>query len=71
MPWCTTEADSRARVRGPGQGPRDRYGQSDGRRAAERFLARYNEIGGLRPGDYATVTRNASYIGLLLAAGRE
>lgn len=44
------------------------YGQTDGRRAAERFLERYNEIGSLRPGDYARVTRNASYyIGLLLA----
>ncbi len=42
-------------------------GQSDGRRAAERFLARYNVTGSLRPGDYAGVTRNASYyIGLLL-----
>ncbi len=43
------------------------YGQSDGRKAAERFLARYNETGSLRPGDYADVSRNASYfIGLLL-----
>jgi hypothetical protein len=43
------------------------YGQSDGRKAAERFLARYNESGSLRPGDYADVTRNASYfIGMLL-----
>lgn len=43
------------------------YGQSDGRKAAERFLARYNEIRSLRPGDYADVTRNASYfVGLLL-----
>jgi hypothetical protein len=42
------------------------YGQSDGRKAAERFLARYNESGSLRPGDYADVTRNASYyIGML------
>ena len=42
------------------------YGQSDGRKAAERFLRRYNEIGSMRPGDYAGVTRNASYfIGLL------
>jgi len=42
------------------------YGQSDGRKAAERFVARYNEIGSMRPGDYAGVTRNASYfIGLL------
>ena len=44
-------------------------GQSDGRMAAERFVARYNEIGSLRPGHYSKVTRNASYfIGLLLAA---
>jgi len=43
------------------------YGQSDGRKAAERFLARYSENGSLRPGDYADVTRNASYfVGLLL-----
>lgn len=43
------------------------YGQSDGRKAAERFLARYNESGSLRPGDYGGVTRNASYfIGMLL-----
>lgn len=45
------------------------YGQSDGRRAAERFVERYNETGSVRPGDYAAVTRNASYfIGLMLAA---
>ena len=37
------------------------YGQSDGRRAAERFLVRYNEIGSFRPGDYSDVSRNASY----------
>lgn len=42
-------------------------GQSDGRRAAERFLERYNASASLRPGDYADVTRNASYfIGMLL-----
>ena len=42
------------------------YGQSDGRKAAERFLAQYNESGSLRPGDYGAVTRNASYfIGML------
>jgi hypothetical protein len=42
------------------------YSQSDGRKAAERFLERFNAIGSLRPGDYADVTRNASYfIGLL------
>ncbi len=37
------------------------YGQSDGRKAAERFLARYNETVSLRPGDYSDVTRNASH----------
>jgi hypothetical protein len=43
------------------------YGQSDGRKAGERFLVLYNATGSLRPGDYADVTRNASYfIGLLL-----
>ncbi len=42
------------------------YGQSDGRKAAERFLARYNEIGSIRPGDYADVTRNASYYVVLV-----
>jgi len=45
------------------------WGQADGRKAMERFVARYNETGSLRPGDYAGVTRNASYfIGLLVAA---
>lgn len=48
------------------------YGQSDGRKAAEKFLARYNEIGSLRPGDYADVTRNASYfIGMLMQGSGE
>ena len=41
-------------------------GRSDGRAAAERFLARYNETGSLRPGDYAGITRNASYFVALL-----
>jgi hypothetical protein len=46
------------------------YGQSDGRRAHERFVERYNETGSLRPSDYAKVSRNATYlIGLLIAAG--
>ncbi|HYO42097.1 MAG TPA: hypothetical protein VES19_02760 [Candidatus Limnocylindrales bacterium] len=46
-------------------------GQSDGRKAAERFVARYNETGSLRPGDYADICRNASYlVGMLLADGR-
>jgi hypothetical protein len=45
------------------------YSQTDGRKAAERFVERYNELGSLRPRDYASVTRNASYyIGLLIAA---
>jgi hypothetical protein len=44
-------------------------GQSDGRKAAERFLDRYNATGSMRPADYADVTRNASYlIGMLMAA---
>jgi hypothetical protein len=43
------------------------YGQTDGRKAAERFLARYNELGSLRPSDYAKVTRNSSYYVALLA----
>jgi len=46
-------------------------GQSDGRKAAERFLARFNATGSLRPGDYADISRNASYlIGLMIEAGR-
>ena len=41
-------------------------GRSDGRKAAERFLERYNATGSHRPSDYADVTRNASYfIGML------
>ena len=43
-------------------------GQTDGRAAHERFVARYNEIGSPRPGDYARVTRNASYLLALIAA---
>jgi hypothetical protein len=45
-------------------------GQSDGRKAQERFLARYLETRSLRPSDYADVSRNASYlIGLLVRDG--
>ena len=45
------------------------YGQADGRPPVERFIERYNKTGSLRPGDYAGLTRNASYlIGLLLHA---
>jgi hypothetical protein len=44
-------------------------GRSDGRKAAERFLDRYNATGSLRPADYGDLTRNASYfIGMLMAA---
>ena len=46
------------------------FGQSDGRKAAEAFVARYNETGSLRPGDYGDVTRNASYFVGLVLAGR-
>jgi hypothetical protein len=38
------------------------YGQADGRPPVERFIERYNETGSLRPGDYAGLTRNASYL---------
>ena len=37
-------------------------GQSDGRRAPERSLERYNAIGSPRPGDYGDGTRNAFYL---------
>lgn len=44
-------------------------GQSDGRRAGERFVAHWNATGSIRPADYARITRNASYyIGLVTAA---
>jgi len=44
-------------------------GRSDGPKAARRFVERYAVTGSLRPGDYADITRNASYfIGMLLAA---
>jgi len=46
------------------------YGQSDGRKAAEAFLERYNRTGSLRPGDYSNVTRNASYFVGLIRADR-
>jgi hypothetical protein len=43
-------------------------GRSDGRKAAERFLERYNATGSRRPSDYGGVTRNASYFLGMLAA---
>ena len=47
-------------------------GQSDGRKAAERFVERFNRTGSLRPGDYSDVTRNASYyVGLVARARRD
>src|SRR5437763_1640496 len=42
-------------------------GRSDGRRAAERFVKRYNELHSLRPRDYQDVTRNSSYLVAMLA----
>ncbi len=47
------------------------YGQSDGRKAAERFLERYNQTHSHRPGDYGDVTRNASYLIGLIQASEE
>lgn len=38
------------------------HGRSDGRRAADRFLERFNETNSHRPKDYQDVTRNASYL---------
>jgi hypothetical protein len=41
-------------------------GRSDGRKAAERFVERFNETRSIRPRDYQDVTRNASYyVGLV------
>lgn len=46
-------------------------GRSDGRKAAERVVERFNQTGSLRPADYGDVTRNASYfIRLLEIASR-
>ena len=46
-------------------------GRSDELKAAARFLDRYNTTRSLRPGDYADITRNGSYlVGLLMVAGR-
>jgi hypothetical protein len=42
------------------------WGQTEGRKAHQRFVERYNETASLRPRDYSDVSRNASYlIGLL------
>lgn len=41
-------------------------GRSDGRKAVERFLERYNQTGSLRQADYKDVTRNGSYLVALL-----
>ena len=42
------------------------WGQTDGRKAHQRFVERFNETGSLVPRDYRDATRSASYlIGLL------
>ena len=41
-------------------------GRSDGRRAAEQFLVRFNEIHSYRPSDYKDVTRNGSYFVVMM-----
>jgi hypothetical protein len=41
-------------------------GRSDGRTATERFLERFNETGSLTPRDYQGLTRNASYLVILV-----
>ncbi len=47
-------------------------GRSDGRRAGERFVERWNTTGSVRPADYAKITRNTSYyLGLVLAEDEE
>jgi hypothetical protein len=44
-------------------------GQSDGRKAVQAFVDRYNATHSVRPKDYSDVSRNASYlIGLILQA---
>lgn len=43
-------------------------GRSDGRKAVERFLERYNQIGSLKQSDYKDVTRNGSYLVVLVQA---
>jgi hypothetical protein len=46
-------------------------GRTEGRKGAERFVARYNDTGSLRPGDYAGVARDASYLVSLVVAATE
>ena len=43
-------------------------GRSEGRKGQERFVARYNETGSLRPRDYAGISRDASYLVALVKA---
>ena len=43
-------------------------GRTEGHKGHERFVARYNETGSLKPGDYAGVSRDASYLVALVAA---
>ena len=46
-------------------------GRTEGRKGAERFVARYNQIGSLRPGDYAGISRDASYLVALVEAAAD
>src|SRR5438093_1294500 len=46
-------------------------GRTEGRKGQERFVARYNATGSLRPGDYAGVSRDASYLVALVSAVAE
>lgn len=46
-------------------------GRSEGRKGQVRFVARYNETRSLRPGDYKGVSRDASYLVVLVAAFEE
>jgi hypothetical protein len=45
------------------------HGRSDGKKAAEAFLARFNETGSTKTSDYQDVTRNASYFLALIEYG--
>jgi hypothetical protein len=45
-------------------------GRSEGKRGLHRFLALYNEIGSLRPTDYARVCRDATYYVAIIAWSR-
>ncbi len=46
-------------------------GRSDGRKAAERVVERFNRTGSLRPSDYQDISRNASYFAPLLEIAQD